>query len=227
MRLINLVLTLGLLAPEGAISADETCQADKCLDQKNDPGVNIYSELTGLNQDDPSLIEAIRTKVLIHPDGKPLNLTSLPTPSRIAGQFGQTRDVEEVLQKYKLLKKKSKSNKKTKKGFFIEAGASCGEVISNSLYFELKHGWTGLLVEPNPDFIKKLKTKHRDAWILPHCLSTKPQVEIVEFDAALYNGGIIKEGKTMPSDLGRKTPRVNGKKLPHERTIKVSIITMF
>jgi hypothetical protein len=42
------------------------------------------------------------------------------------------------------------------KGFFIEAGAYDGEVFSNSLFYELKHGWTGLLVEPNPDALSDL-----------------------------------------------------------------------
>ena len=37
-----------------------------------------------------------------------------------------------------------------KEGFYIEAGAYDGEHMSNSLYFELKKGWNGLLVEPNP-----------------------------------------------------------------------------
>ena len=43
-----------------------------------------------------------------------------------------------------------------KEGFFIEAGAYDGEIYSNSLYYELKHGWTGLLVEPNPDALSDL-----------------------------------------------------------------------
>lgn len=39
---------------------------------------------------------------------------------------------------------------KKDKGFYIEAGAFDGEHMSNSLYFELKKGWNGILVEPNP-----------------------------------------------------------------------------
>lgn len=79
------------------------------------------------------------------------------------------------------------------RGFFIEAGAGDGEIISNSLYFELKYKWTGLLVEPNPDFHDALFSKHRNAWILPHCLSTKTTPIIVEFFADLLLGGIIHE----------------------------------
>ena len=93
------------------------------------------------------------------------------------GQYGQPLEIERLLLESKLWRKK-------KQGFFIEAGASMGEVISNTLYFELKHNWTGLLVEPNPDFLKELKLKNRNAmWILPHCLSANPIVELYDFDA--------------------------------------------
>ena len=37
-----------------------------------------------------------------------------------------------------------------KNGFFIEAGSYDSQQNSDSLYWELKHGWTGLLVEPDP-----------------------------------------------------------------------------
>jgi len=78
---------------------------------------------------------------------------------------------------------KSKHNMR-KGGFFFEAGAFDGENLSNSLLFELKYGWTGLLVEPNPDAFAKMKGKRRRAWLSPKCLSTKTTPEIVEFDAA-------------------------------------------
>ena len=35
-------------------------------------------------------------------------------------------------------------------GFFLEAGSHESEMFSDSLYWELNHNWTGLLVEPNP-----------------------------------------------------------------------------
>ena len=46
-----------------------------------------------------------------------------------------------------------------KDGFYIEAGAFDGELRSNSLFFELKKGWNGLLVEPNPDAFQELLSK--------------------------------------------------------------------
>ena len=35
-------------------------------------------------------------------------------------------------------------------GFFVEAGADDFTTDSNTLYFEARKNWTGLLVEPNP-----------------------------------------------------------------------------
>ena len=61
----------------------------------------------------------------------------------LKGQFDQVEIVAELF-------------KDQKDGFFIEAGAYDGEVFSNSLYFELQKGWTGVLVEPNPDALEEL-----------------------------------------------------------------------
>lgn len=46
-----------------------------------------------------------------------------------------------------------------KNGFYIEAGAFDGEHSSNSLYYEVVHGWNGLLVEPNPDAYRDMLSK--------------------------------------------------------------------
>ncbi len=52
--------------------------------------------------------------------------------------------------------------KDQKTGFFIEAGAYDGELFSNSLFYELKLGWKGLLVEPNPDPLAELVSQILD-----------------------------------------------------------------
>ena len=46
-------------------------------------------------------------------------------------------------------------------------------------------------MEPNPDFHDALLSKQRNAWMLPHCLSTKTTPIIVDFFADLLMGGII------------------------------------
>ena len=188
------------------------CRTTDCLD----PNVPIHWDLVGPTQDDPKLIQAIKNKVLwAPPKGKTLNLEKPTSAKRIGGQYGQSTEVETLLKKHKLLKTK----KSKRQGFFIEAGACNGESISNTLLFEIKHNWTGLLVEPNPDFFEDLKRRNRNAWILPHCLSTQRKVEIVEFDASFYNGGIILPGKTLPSDISRAKKRST--RHDFERTIKV------
>ena len=132
----------------------QTCSKDNFDIEK---GVPIHWDLIGMDQNDPKLIESIKSKVLWAPPptSKKLNLDSPVTNANIRGQYGQPLSVEDVLKTHKLW------GKKKKKGFFVEAGASSGEHISNSIYFELKHHWTGLLVEPNPDFLKTLKSKNR------------------------------------------------------------------
>ena len=69
-------------------------------------------------------------------------------------------------------------------GFFVEAGAYDGQTLSNSLFFELKRAWTGLLVEPNPVLFERLRTKNRRAWLFGQCLAPGNRPEVVEFEAA-------------------------------------------
>jgi hypothetical protein len=54
----------------------------------------------------------------------------------------------------------------------------------------MKHNWSGLLVEPNPDYFKIMESRGRKAWLYPGCFSTKDKPEIVRFDAAGLVGGI-------------------------------------
>ena len=65
------------------------------------------------------------------------------------GQFGQARFVDDLY-----------NNTKTG-GFFFEAGAFNGESLSNTLHFEVRRGWTGILVEANPEEYENLLGKNR------------------------------------------------------------------
>ncbi|KAK8376305.1 hypothetical protein O3P69_009742 [Scylla paramamosain] len=56
-------------------------------------------------------------------------------------------------------------------GFFIEAGALDGQMLSNSLWLEQELGWTGLLIEPDITSYTALLAKHRRAWTSNTCLS--------------------------------------------------------
>ena len=95
-------------------------------------------------QSDPFLIDALKENLLKEPSEKPYNFSVPEAEVATGGQYGQPMYVDSVIFK-----------EKVKNGFFIEAGADDFEVDSNSLHFELEHGWTGLLVEPNPTIYPK------------------------------------------------------------------------
>ena len=105
----------------------------------------IHWNLNGLEQNDPILIQKIKNDILIPPNRHQTLSLKDPPEDNEGGQYGQVSRIEKILGL-------SKSNPKS--GFFIEAGAADGEWFSNTLYFERHHGWTGLLVEPNPDLLQ-------------------------------------------------------------------------
>ncbi len=124
-RLLTVILVY-LICPH-IISSDQHGKDEDSCDRNSfscQAEPTIFWELNGLSQDDPKLIEAIKSKVLIPPSGKPLNLTERPTRKLLGAQYGQPFDVEEVLRL-----KNPKKTKTKRKGFFIEAGASCGERV--------------------------------------------------------------------------------------------------
>ena len=130
----------------------------------------------------------------------------------MSGQFNQEKMIKRLLKV------------KKKPGFFIEAGAADGENLSNSLFLEVKHGWTGLLVEANPIFVANLKKIKRNAWVLPHCLSITNTSRVEEFDAADVWGGIINgasgsAGGVKPGDIYREPG--NHSQIKGRKTIKV------
>ena len=116
-----------------------------------------------------------------------------------------------------------------RKRFFVEAGALDGETISNTLYFEIKHNWTGLLVEPNPEYISLIVRKKRNSWILPHCLSPIRSPTVVDFDMMREYGGIINNEngiKKRPGNIiANRTSEWEGP--TWRRTIKVYLILLY
>ncbi len=142
-------------------NTERCCSKANCR-QAPEPVGLIDESLNELEQDDPKLIDAIRKKYLIEPSTKPYNWgRGNRAGMRTQGQYGQAIFVDAMLEG------------NLKNGFFIEAGAVDGVRLSNSLHFELRHNWTGLLVEPNPEAFKNLTEKNRKAWLLPQCFSTK------------------------------------------------------
>jgi FkbM family methyltransferase len=92
------------------------------------------------------------------------------------------------------------------KGFFVESGAIDGEIDSNTLFYELRYGWTGLLVEPDPNWFPRIKGKHRRAYAFNGCLSPTNHAMTLEFQ-------INSEGQSAISTDGSNKYKVQAQPL--------------
>jgi hypothetical protein len=63
---------------------------------------------------------------------------------------------------------------------------------------------SGLLIEPNEWHFQKLLLKHRKAWSMGYCLSTKKHPEVVVFDNSGLGSGIVNTGKKHWDGLNTK-----------------------
>ncbi|KAK3610841.1 hypothetical protein CHS0354_034047 [Potamilus streckersoni] len=117
---------------------------------------------------DPRLIDLIR-KYIQPPSDKPY---ALKNPDLKDYSCGQSTYVNNLILNSK------------EKGFFVEAGAWMGEHASTSLFFERSRGWTGLLVEPNPENFEKLKSLNRKAFHINACLSTHQFPALLKLNGA-------------------------------------------
>ena len=109
---------------------------------------NLSDDLiTSLEASDPRLIKFIQNWFIEYPDPGAPYFFSNDEPD-LEGQVKQATIVDELL------------GHKTD-GFFIECGAYDGETFSNTLLFELKRNWTGLLIEPNRNSYSALQSKNR------------------------------------------------------------------
>ena len=135
--------------------------------------VRIYTEAerevleNGARADDPKLIQYIADKWINHP-----NLWAPPNIEQI-----WTEDYSQ----YKQSPVIATQVKDRWGGFFVEAGAGNGERLSNTLMFELYKGWTGLLIEPDPDLYKQILLKHRAAYVINACISPTNKSERMAF----------------------------------------------
>jgi len=134
--------------------------------------MTVWPHLNCLDWDSEQLLAAVKQQ-LKPSSNLPYNFsipqTDLPLSS-LEGEHGQPRVVDELVYGGKL-----------KNGFFIEAGSYDSEQHSDSLYWELKHGWTGLLVEPDPIAFDVGLTRHRQATSLQSCLSTTTRAANLKF----------------------------------------------
>jgi len=71
-------------------------------------------------------------------------------------------------------------------GFFIESRVKLadkynGKFESNTLYLEKEYGWKGVLIEPDKEVYKLLKSKNRKAWTVNAMLSPNIYPQLVGF----------------------------------------------
>jgi len=78
-------------------------------------------------------------------------------------------------------------------GYFVELGACDGLYFSNSLYFERTHGWKGICIEPNDNYIENLR-KNRSCHISNELVYSH-EGAIVPFSLCNGNSGILDENK--------------------------------
>ena len=98
------------------------------------------ADLNCLKQEDDALISVLKSEYLHPPSTEEYNTTMIPsTTPKSYSQFGQDLFLDKFVFKGQV-----------QDGFFIEAGADDFVEHSNTLWFEMKHSWTGVLVEPNP-----------------------------------------------------------------------------
>ncbi|XP_068248791.1 protein Star-like [Palaemon carinicauda] len=108
------------------------------------------------DQEDPALIEYIRSQLLVPPS---VHKYSIETPDKLHfSQHSQSEIAKEFLGGMK-------------DGFFVEVGAADGEWLSNTLFFERELGWRGLLIEATPKFFESLQKKNRKAYTINVALS--------------------------------------------------------
>lgn len=116
-----------------------------------------------LSGTDPRVVASVRATYLNPPSTLPYNLSTDPLYLKVKHAWGW----------HAIHKQLTTLFRHQPPGFFVEAGALDGEKLSNTLWLEQHHGWTGLLLEPNPVSFQALLWKQRKAWASGTCLSTQ------------------------------------------------------
>ncbi|XP_064104942.1 uncharacterized protein LOC135214494 isoform X2 [Macrobrachium nipponense] len=125
--------------------------------------------------DDPKLLKVIRDRYLIPPTTLPYNLSS-PDETRIYYPPNNVSSYHFIDYYVKFLLGDQKT------GVFLDSGALEGDIFSNSLWLEKERGWTGILVEVDPNNFLHLLQKRRKSWLSNTCIARGPYPEQVPFE---------------------------------------------
>ncbi|XP_060557510.1 uncharacterized protein LOC132717938 [Ruditapes philippinarum] len=159
---------------------------------QKDPNFDYKKETEKLNKekvkpDDPRLVNLIRNYYIEPPSDKPYKLAE---PNKWDSSYGQAMFVDGTLQNME-------------GGFFVDSGAHDGEIQSNTLFFERRRGWTGILIEPQPKIYEQLKSKNRKSFTLNACVSVVPYPSTVKFLPTSFYGKMV-ENKTSEDEWTKK-----------------------
>ncbi|XP_069163177.1 uncharacterized protein [Procambarus clarkii] len=127
--------------------------------------------------DSPEVVRVLQEQFLIPPSKLPYNLSQ---PEEENPSMGQAQRIDYIL-------------KEKRNGFYVECGALDGEIRSNTLFFERKRGWNGLLIEADPKNFNQMVEKHRKAYMSPSCLAPTSHPTTVMFQQQENQGHIVKE----------------------------------
>jgi len=141
----------------------------------------MYGERT-LPDVDEHLFNYIRSMISRQgPGGR--NLSS--SPSRVDfSQFGGSKLVDKLLNQ-------------RRNGFFVECGAYNGEEYSDTLFFEIERNWTGILIEPNPEYHRSILKKNRNSLVLRSCLSHTGHPMLAKFRLDGWGSGVSELNKNV------------------------------
>jgi len=153
-----------------------------------DIDINTRPMLSCLHQESPQLVQIIREDYLEKESVKSeYNFTGftqdefMRKPDILGDR--QAMEVDHLVFKGKL-----------KDGFFIEAGGHNFESQSTSLYFELNHNWTGLLVEPHPYYYDQGKHVHRNIYSINTGLSLLQRPAVMKYSFKTEMAGFESDG---------------------------------
>ncbi|XP_065346980.1 uncharacterized protein LOC135944138 [Cloeon dipterum] len=126
---------------------------------------SLVDELTALDQESDRLTQHIRENLFVYPP-LPILQTTLLARDTSRGEVGAV--LRHIF-------------RDKKNGLFIECGALDGLTMSNTFYFERLLGWTGVLIEPEPNSFNELLQRKRNVLSIPTCLSRSRHPQLVPF----------------------------------------------
>ena len=85
--------------------------------------------------------------------------------------------------------------------FYVESGASDGLWVSNTLFFARRHGWEGLLVEPDLALFAKLRGNRHAAWAMRGYLDRESGEQRFDPGKHVGSGQLIRQEIVRSVDL--------------------------